>query len=156
MQLSLGPEEQRAWMDQYRSSVEQKVGEPAIAFLPFHRTAAMGAMAMHHVSPLAAGVMRRIAKKKAGGLPPNFILVLTAERIYAYTSKTTARSFELKEQLAVWERAGVRVSSRETSLNMQLTIESPAGDEKVICEATKSALTSDFFASLSGPAALAA
>ncbi len=156
MKLSFSPEEQRAWMEQYRSSVEQKVGAPVIAFLPFHRTNAMGAMAMHRVSPLAASAMRLLAKKKAGGLPPNFILVLTADRIYAYTSKTRVDSFELKDELAVWERAAIRVTTQETSLNMQLTLESPAEGEKVLCEATKSALTADFFAPLAGPAAAAA
>ena len=156
MKLGFSPDEQRAWMEQYRSSVEQKVGAPVIAFLPFHRTAAMGAMAVVRVSPLAATAMRLAAKKKAGGLPPNFILVLTADRIYAYTSKTTRDSFELKDQLAVWDRAAIRVSTKETTLNMQLTIESPAEGEKIVCEATKSALTGDFFAHISGPAMAAA
>ena len=153
MKLGFSPDQQRAWMEQYRSSVEQKVGAPVIAFLPFHRTAAMGAMAVVRVSPLAATAMRLAAKKKAGGLPPNFILVLTADRIYAYTSKTTRNSFELKDQLAAWDRDAIRVSSKETTLNMQLTIESPAEGETIVCEATKSALTSDFFGHLSIAAA---
>jgi hypothetical protein len=149
MQLGFSPDEQRAWMDKYRPSVEQKVGAPVIAFLPFHHTSAAGAMAAQRISPLAASAMRFLAKKKAGGLPPNFILVLTAERIYAYKSKTTANSFELKDELATWERAAVRLSTQETTLNMQLTIESPASAEKVVCQATKSALTGDFFGHLS-------
>jgi hypothetical protein len=153
MALGFSPEEQRAWMEKYRPHVEQEIGTQVTAFLPFHRTGAAGAMAAQRVSPLAAHAMRFIGKRKAGGLPPNFILVLTPERIHAYTSKTGRDSFELQDEVAVWERAAVRLSTQETSLNVQLTIESPADGQKVTCEATKSALTGDFFFHLSMAAA---
>jgi hypothetical protein len=156
MKLGFSPDDQRAWIEKHRPTVEQKVGAPVIAFLPFHRSGAMGAMAVSRISPLAASAIRLVGKKKAGGLPQTFYLVLTADRIYAYTSKTTRSSFELKNELAVWERAAIRVSTKENTLDMQLTIESPAEGEKVVCQATKSAVTGDFFAHLGGSTAVAA
>jgi hypothetical protein len=148
MSLGFSPDEQRAWMEKHRVSVEQKVGAPVTAFLPFHRAHAAGAMAVVRISPLAASAMRLVGKRKAGGLPPNFVLVLTPERIHAYTSKTTRDSFELKDEVGVWERTAVRLRTEETPLNMQLTIESPANGDSVVCQATKSALTGDFFCHL--------
>ena len=156
MKLGFSADEQRAWVEQYRPSVEQKVGARVIAFLPFHRTGSVGALAVSRVSPLAATAIRLVGKKKAGGLPQNFVLVLTEAKLYAYQSKTRRASFELTDELAVWDRAAIQLSTKETTLAMQLTIESPAEGEKVICEATKSAVTGDFFAALSGPAAVAA
>jgi hypothetical protein len=149
MSLGFSPNEQRAWMEKYRPHVEQKVGTPVIAFLPFHRPSAVTEMVAERVSSLAGNAIRLIGRKRAGGLPPNFILVLTDQRIHAYTSKAGANSFELKDEVAVWDRSGIRLSAQETPLHTRLTIESPTGGEKVVVEATKAALTADFFGHLS-------
>lgn len=67
-------------------------------------------------------------KKKAGGLPQQVLLALTPERLHAFKLKVRSggRSYEAKEEVAVWERAGLRISAEQKAGLTSLTIASPA------------------------------
>jgi hypothetical protein len=124
-------EQFRAQMaDQVRDRVN---GEELLAAAAFRR----GGFAGQMVSSKAGGGIAYAAvalarKKKAGGLPQQAILALTPDRLYAFACKVKGGGkFVAKDEVAVWERAGLRVSSEQKMGLTNVTIESPAEGEKV-------------------------
>ena len=70
-------------------------------------------------------------KKKAGGFPQQVLIAVTPDRLYAFESKVKggSRLRRQKDEVAVWERAGLRVSSTQKIGLTNVTIESPAEGE---------------------------
>ena len=69
-------------------------------------------------------------KKKAGGLPDKVMLAVTPGKIYAFKLKV-GREYKLGDEVAVWDREGVRASTDRSGGMTALTLESPAEGEKV-------------------------
>jgi hypothetical protein len=76
-----------------------------------------------------AGI-KMLNKKKAGGLPERVVLALTPAKLYAFNLGFKGRDYKLKGEAAVWDRAGLRISSERKSGMTALTIESPAEGER--------------------------
>jgi hypothetical protein len=148
--------EQQQWVERNRQHVEARTGAPVLAYSTFYRTGSWGQMGVQHVSPLAASALKLMGKRKAGGLPPHFILALTDERLHVFRYKARRDVIEVGDEVAVWERAALCVSAQETSLTMRLRIESPGEGEAVVCDASKAEITSDFLARLGAMPAVAA
>jgi hypothetical protein len=55
-------------------------------------------------SPLGDGMARLVSRKRAGGLPECFALVLTASRLRAYAVTGSEPEIDPGGELAVWER----------------------------------------------------
>ena len=51
-----------------------------------------------------------LRKKQAGGLPDKVLLAVTPEKLYAYKLKV-GRDYKIGEEAAVWDRAGLRIST---------------------------------------------
>ncbi len=112
---------------EWREMCQEKVEEPVIAMGPFRRGGATSNMAISksRIGAVfyAANALRN--KKKAGGLPQRVFLVVTPSKLHAFKWDIRGRGYKLKDEAAVWERAGLRVSTeRKLGLTM-LTIESP-------------------------------
>ena len=148
MSFGFSAEEQHQWMESNRPRVEAKTGAPVLAYSTFYRTGSWGQMGMEHVSPLAKSAMKMIGKRKAGGLPPHFILALTADRLYAFKYKPRRDVIEVGDEVASWDRAAITASVAETSLTMRLTINSPADGSKTVCDTGKADITDRFLAQL--------
>jgi hypothetical protein len=56
------------------------------------------------------------------------MLAVTPEKLYAYKLKV-GRDYKLGEEVAVWDRAGLRISTEKGAMT-SLTIESPSEGEK--------------------------
>ena len=123
--------------EQFRAQMTDAVrdrvnGEELLAAGAFRR----GGFAGQMVSSKAGGGIAYAAvalarKKKAGGLPQQVILALTPDRLYAFQCKVKGGGkFVAKDEVAVWERAGLRVSSAQKGGLTNVTIESPAEGEK--------------------------
>jgi hypothetical protein len=67
--------------------------------------------------------------------------------------KDRTREQSLKDELAVWDRAGLVVDRKETAMNMTVTIASPGEDEKVVCATGKDEAGMGFIARLRQPVA---
>jgi len=148
MQLGFTPQQQQDYVERHQPSVEEKVDEPVLAWSLFYRTGGWGALAATHVSPLAASAIKLVGKKRAGGLPQHFLLVVTPSKIRAFAFKQKRSDLRIRDELAVWDRESIRVSCRETAMTMRLTIEAPADGENVVCDTGKAAITDRFLDAL--------
>jgi hypothetical protein len=148
MSLGFSVEEQNRWMESNRPRVEARTGAPVLAYSTFYRAGSWGQMGMEQVSPLAKSAMKLIGKRKAGGLPPHFILALTADRLYALAYKPRRDVIEVGDEVASWDRAAISARVAETTLTMRLTISSRADGSKTVCDTGKAEITDHFLAQL--------
>lgn len=119
------------WRGKCRELVAPRVnGEEVIAAGGFRQG---GASASYAASKAGGGLVyagiKLMRKKQAGGLPDKVMLAVTPNRVYAFKLKI-GRDYKLGDEVAVWERGGLRASTQQGSMTA-LTIESPAEGEKV-------------------------
>ena len=80
---------------------------------------------------------RAYAKKQAGGMPQNFMVAITPTKVRAFQYKARGRMrdrFEIGDEVAVWERAGLEVSWKPgPPYQVDVTIKSPGEGEQVLC-----------------------
>jgi hypothetical protein len=144
MQFSLSPEQQKQYVETNQPRVQEKMDEPVLAWSLFHRTGSYGAMAASHVLPIAATVINLIGKKRAGGLPPRLLLAVTPTKVRAYKFGQRRSGLRVGDELAVWDRADLRVTASEAALTMRVTLESAGEAERVVCDTGKSDYTDSF------------
>jgi hypothetical protein len=152
MQLGFTPQQQQDYIERNQPSVEEKLDEPVLAWSLFYRTGGWGSLAATHVSPLAATAINLVGKKRAGGLPQHFLLVVTPSKIRAFAFKQKRSDLRVRDEVAVWDRESIRASFRETAMTMRLTIEAPADGESVVCDTGKAAITDRFLHALDAQA----
>jgi hypothetical protein len=106
-------------------------GEEVVSAAAFRRGgAAAGYMASKAGGGIVYAGIKLLNKKKAGGLPDKVMLAVTPEKLYAFKLKV-GRDYKLGDEVAVWDRGGLRVSTDRSGGMTALTIESPAEGEKV-------------------------
>ena len=74
-----------------------------------------------------------MGKKKAGGLPGSFLLAVTPTKLHAFKYKMKRSGPEAKEEVAAWDRAGLKVGTERLKTTTRVTLESKDG-EKVVCD----------------------
>jgi hypothetical protein len=121
------------YTEKFRAMAQEKVGEPVVATGPFRRGGAAAGMAISHagLGGIAYAANSLFNKKKAGGLPQRVFLVVTPTRVHAFKWDIKGKNYKLKDEAAVWDRVGLRVSTEQKMGLTMLTIESPAEGEKV-------------------------
>jgi hypothetical protein len=129
--FQLDEAEAAEWRKKFRELAREHVDEDVIVAGPFRRG---GGASQYALSKAGGGIPYAIGslvnKKRAGGLPARVFLVVTPTKLHAFNYGFRGRSYKLKKEAAVWERAGLRISTeRKMSLTM-LTIESPAEGER--------------------------
>ena len=131
--FDMTPEQVLEWRAKLRDLVASHVhGEEVVAAAPFRRggsTASMVASKVPVGGIVYAGI-KLARKKKAGGLPERVMLVVTPNNLYALNFGFKSREYKIKQEVAVWERAGLRISTEQKTGMTALTIESPAEGEK--------------------------
>ncbi|MEO8093261.1 MAG: hypothetical protein ABI726_11225 [bacterium] len=80
---------------------------------------------------LVYGAVALFHKKQAGGLPDKAMLVATPTKVHAYKVRIKGRDWKVGDEVAVWDRAGLRASTAQKSGLTMLTVESPTEGEKV-------------------------
>ena len=120
------------WRRMCQELVEPRVnGEEVVAAAGFRQG---GATANYVASKAQLGGLvyagiKMMRKKKAGGLPDKVMLAVTPDRLYAF-KLSVGRSYKLGDEVAVWERPALQVSTDSSGGMTALTIESPAEGEK--------------------------
>ena len=130
--LTMKDEYVAEYREMVKGMAEQKVSEPIVAAALFRRgghAAKMG-ISKARLGALAYAGAALTAKKQAGGLPERVLLVATQDKLYAYKAKMKGRNWKVEDEVAVWERAGLKVAGRPSSGLTMLDIESPAEGEK--------------------------
>jgi hypothetical protein len=121
------------WRQKCRDLATPKVnGEEVLAAAGFRQG---GASANYVASKAQLGGLvyagiKMLRKKQAGGLPDKVILAVTPNRIYAFKLGIRGRDYKIGDEVAVWERPGVKVRADRGGGMTALTIESPAEGEK--------------------------
>jgi len=133
MAFDISPEAAAKWKQDMRDEVAPRVqGEELVCVAAFRRAGAAGSYA---ASKLGGGLpylaTKLVSKKRAGGLPENVMLAVTPTKVYAFKRKQKGRKMVATDELAVWERGALRVSTDKSMGMTKLTIESPGEDEKV-------------------------
>jgi hypothetical protein len=142
-----------AWKGKYRDAVQEKLpGEQVEAAWLFYRTGGYAGLALGPLSPLAAIVARTIGKRRAGGLPNQFLLALTPDKVYAFKCRPSGRKAKVGNELAVWDRSSLSISVRDAAVNTEVTIESPSEGEKIVCSTGKDATSREFLERMGRPA----
>ena len=129
------------WERKYRDALQPLVDEPVLAGGVFYRTGGWAAVAVGPFSGLAALVSRSLGKRRAGGLPNQFLLAVTPTRVHAFKCSLAYGDVEARDELAVWDRAGLTVTAEETSVNTKVVLESGGGGERVVCSTGKDDLS---------------
>jgi hypothetical protein len=86
-------------------------------------------------------ISRSIGKRRAGGLPNQFLLAVTPTRVHAFQCTLAYGDVKARDELAVWDRAGLTVTAEETSVNTKVVLESGGGGERVVCSTGKDELS---------------
>jgi hypothetical protein len=130
--LEMSADQVAEWRRQCKDLVASRVnGEEVLAAAGFRQ----GGASANYVASKAqlggavyAGI-KMMRKKKAGGLPDKVMLTVTPEKLYAF-KLSVGRSYKLGDEVGLWERAGLQVSSDASGGMTALTIEFPATGEK--------------------------
>jgi hypothetical protein len=133
--FDISPEVAEEWRGKYRASVEPHVDGEVLAVGAFRPTGAGTKMAISKLQAgaLAYGAAHKLGKKKAGGLPGQFVLAVTPERLYAFKYKTGRKGITIKDEAASWDRAGLKVEADDRQTTTRVTLEFADG-EKVVCD----------------------
>jgi hypothetical protein len=130
--FEMSPDQVAEWRRQCLELVESRVsGEEVLAAAGFRQG---GASANYVASKAQMGGLvyagiKMMRKKKAGGLPDKVMLAVTPEKLYAF-KLNVGRSYKLGDEVGLWERAGLKISTDASGGMTSLTIESPASGEK--------------------------
>jgi hypothetical protein len=130
--MTMKEEDVEPFRRQLHEAVRDHVnGEELLAAGAFRRGGASGSYAASKAGGglvyAAVGLAR---KKKAGGLPQRVLLAVTPDHLYAFELKFKGRSYTAKREVALWQRPGLRIGSKQSMGLTQLAIESPAEGEK--------------------------
>jgi hypothetical protein len=93
----------------------------------------MRKMALEHLGLIAGTIAKTISKKRAGGLPKSFVMVITPTTVRAYAMADT-RSVELDptHELAVWQRGSLTVTASPAGMFTQVVLVSTEGERSTV------------------------
>jgi hypothetical protein len=116
------------YRQRYREAVQQHLSEPLLAVGVFNRPGGIQAIGMAKVSPLLSMVMRKSAKKQAGGLPTTVALAITPTRVHVFGFNARSSSIETENELMAWDRRGLQVQTQQTMTATRLQLTPEGGD----------------------------
>ena len=89
----------------------------------------MGSVLTSQFSPLAAMIKNRASAGKAGGLPQNVVIGVTADKVFVFGYKPRGTSLKLKDPIGVFERAAMRAEVvGQSSFATRVRFTLPTGD----------------------------
>jgi hypothetical protein len=120
------------WRQKCRELVEPRVsGEEIVAAAGFRQGGATASYAASkaQLGGLVYAGIKMLRKQKAGGLPDKVMLAVTPNKLYAF-KLNVGRDYKLGDEVAVWERPALKISTDRSGSMTALTIESTAEGEK--------------------------
>lgn len=134
--FDISPEVAEEWRGKFRESVEPHLDEEVLAVGTFRTTGAgtKYGISKLQLGALAYGAAQMRGKRKAGGLPRQFLLAVTPNELHAFKYKQKRSGVEVKEEVAAWDRAGLAVSTDRMKTTTRVTLEWPGDGEKIVCD----------------------
>src|SRR5262245_12333643 len=134
--FDISPEVAEEYRGKFRDAVQPLVDEPVLAVGTFRTT---GAGTRYGISKLQAGALAYgastlMGKKRAGGLPGSFLLAATPSGLRAFKYKLKRNGVDVKEEVAAWSRAGLRVSTERLQTTTRVSLEWPESGDKIVCD----------------------
>jgi hypothetical protein len=133
--FEMSPEQVTEWTQKYQQLAGEHVDEEVVAAAPFRRGGAAATMAAStaQLGALVYAGTKLFSKKKSGGMPERVFLVVTPTKLHAFKFSFGGRGkIKIKNEVAVWERSGLRFGTESKMNNTMLTISSPAEGETVV------------------------
>src|SRR5438105_13076876 len=104
------------WVAQMKDTFQPHVAEPVQAVGLLQPAGTWGSFGVARVSPLDGMIMNKFNNKKAGGLAKDRTfagtkmagVVLTADKVYAFSVKPKRGNWQVEDQLAEWARKDVK------------------------------------------------
>jgi hypothetical protein len=121
----------------YRDAVQPHTDEQVLAAWIFYRSASFAKVGLAQVSGLGALAAGAIGKKKAAGLPQTFVLAVTPTSVRAFKAKPRGFGVKVGDEVAVWDRRGLRVTAEPAPVNTTVTLASAGGGDQVVCSTGK-------------------
>jgi hypothetical protein len=122
--------------------------EPVVDAAPFNRRGLYTNKALGKLGFVPYLLGKAHAKAQAGGLPEQFLLVATPAHLLAFEYKARGRMrdrYEVGEELASWDPGAVRVSwENGPPYQIDVTIEAPGAEEKVLCRTGRQEWSENF------------
>ena len=133
--FDISPEVAEEWRGKYQASVQPHVDGEVLAVGAFRPTGAGTKMAISkfQLGALAYGAAHKLGKSKAGGLPGQFVLAVTPDKLYAFKYKSGRNGITVKDEAAAWDRVGLRVETDDRQTTTRVTLEWPDG-AKIVCD----------------------
>ena len=133
--FDISPEVAEEWRGKYGPPSSLTSDGEVLAVGAFRPTGAGTKMAISktQVGALAYGAASLMGKKKAGGLPGQFMLAVTPDKLYAFKYKSGRSGVTIKEESASWDRTGLKVGTERLQTTTRLTLEFPDG-QKIVCD----------------------
>src|SRR5436190_11284183 len=134
--FEVSPAVAEEYRHKFRETVQPHLGEEVLAVGPFRATGAGTKMAISkaQVGALAYGTAHLMGRKRAGGLPGQFLLAVTPTEVHAFKYKSRRSGPEAKEEVAAWKREGLEVSTERLQTTTRVKLEWKADGEKVVCD----------------------
>jgi hypothetical protein len=112
---------------------EKVTDEPVVAAAMFRRGGAATRMGISDagLGGLAYAASALFSKRQAGGLPDKTLFVATPTKVRAFKASIKGRGFKIGDEVAAWDRAGLRASTEPKMGVTMLTLEWPDRGEKV-------------------------
>lgn len=142
------------------AQVADHLGIPVVAACPFSRRGMMANKVAGRFGLIAYFASKQVQKARAGGLPEKFMLAVTDADVIAvaYANRGFSQAVTLGDEVARWRRCDLAVSVKKgmTPYLLDVTLESPAEDEKVLCAVGDSSVSDAFLALLGAGSTVAA
>ncbi|MBM3668256.1 MAG: hypothetical protein FJW90_12465 [Actinobacteria bacterium] len=132
--FDISPEIAEEWRGKFRETVQPMLDDEVLAVGPF-RTTGSGTkygISKLQVGALAYGAAHLMGKKKAGGLPGQFLLAVTPSGLHAFKYKQKRGGPEAKEEVAAWDHEGLKAGTKRLQTTTRVTLEWPDGDKMVV------------------------
>ena len=133
--FDISPEVEAEYRRKFHEAVQAHLDEDVIAVGTFRQTGSgtKYGISKLQVGALAYGAAAMRGKQKAGGLPGSFLLAVTPKGLHAFKYKMKRNGVDVKEEVAAWDRAGLKVSTEPMKTTTRVTLETPDGD-KIVCD----------------------
>jgi hypothetical protein len=141
----------------YVEDMSAHIGQPVEVVGIFSRPGSMNSMFLGKLSPLAGSIKNQSSRGKAGGLPQNVALGVTADKVFVFGYKPKGTGLKLKDPIGVFERSAFRaeVVSQGTLAN-RIRFHLPDGDSIELDSNKMPGSNSDFNAPVIQALAIAA